>query len=62
MDSQPTSNNAARMQALRAIRSAKNFDTESAHTCADKALCDLLIELGYEDVVTLWEEVPKWYA
>jgi hypothetical protein len=37
-------------------------DTEAAHCCADDVLCELLISLGYEDVVYQWGEIDKWYA
>ncbi len=40
----------------------KNGDTEGAHGMADDALCDLLINLGYSDVVTEYNKVDKWYA
>lgn len=37
-------------------------DTEGVHSDADKVLCALLIELGYEDVVSAWDKIDKWYA
>ena len=37
-------------------------DTEANHADADKVLCDLLIELGYADVVLLYNRIDKWYA
>jgi len=37
-------------------------DTEIEHLRADEVLCDLLISLGYQDVVDEWKEVGKWYA
>jgi len=37
-------------------------DWEEAHSDADRVLCDLLNALGFGDVVTQWEAVPKWYA
>lgn len=37
-------------------------DTEVAHSEADKILCDILIELGYEETVHLWDKIEKWYA
>ena len=37
-------------------------DTEMAHVHADDVLCDLLIVLGYDEVVSEWEKIPKWYA
>lgn len=37
-------------------------DTETAHGSADNILCDLLESLGFEDVVTEYNKVDKWYA
>lgn len=37
-------------------------DYERAHVEADTVLCKLLIQLGYADVVTEYEQVPKWFA
>jgi len=39
-----------------------NNDYESAHSNADGLLCDLLLELGYDEVVEAWDGVGKWYA
>ena len=39
-----------------------NMDLEVAHREADKLLCDLLMDLGYTDVVEAWDKVEKWYA
>jgi hypothetical protein len=39
-----------------------NTDTENAHGSADDVLCALLVTLGYEDVVTEYHKVEKWYA
>lgn len=36
-----------------------NFD--DSHEEADKILCDLLISLGYKDIVEEYLKVPKWY-
>jgi hypothetical protein len=38
------------------------YNAEDFHVSADKCLCDLLIALGYGDVVDLYHEVDKWYA
>ena len=46
----------------RLIKAVNNTDTEVAHIDADDCLCDLLIELGYSDIVDLWVQVMKWYA
>lgn len=40
----------------------KDGDTEIAHWLADRILKDLLVSLGYEDVVREYEKVDKWYA
>ena len=39
-----------------------NKDIEMAHGDADDVLCALLRDLGYEEIVVLWEKVEKWYA
>ena len=40
----------------------KNQDYEPAHLAADELLCDLLVALGLEDIVEMYEEVGKYYA
>ena len=57
-----SSNNYLAQRAIKAIKRASEFDPESAHEEADKALCDLLKLLGFADVVEEWEKVEKWYA
>jgi len=37
-------------------------DIELCHVEADDLLCELLINLGYKDVVDEYKKVPKWYA
>ena len=37
-------------------------DIEMAHAEADDVLRDFLNGLGYEELVTLYDAVPKWYA
>lgn len=37
-------------------------DTEVAHGEADAVLCDLLISLGFSDVVDEYHKVEKWFA
>ena len=39
-----------------------NADTEVAHLDADAVLCDVLTQLGYKELVDLYEKVKKWYA
>lgn len=43
-------------------RHVENADTEAAHTNAVRLLCALLVSLGYNETVTAWHSVPKWYA
>lgn len=40
----------------------ENDDTEAAHIYADKLLCEVLITLGYKDIVEAWDDVSKWYS
>ena len=40
---------------------ADSGDIEMAHCEAEDILCDLLIQLGYEDVVQAYHKVHKWY-
>ena len=37
-------------------------DTECNHINADDILCDMLIELGYKDIVDEYNKIFKWYA
>jgi hypothetical protein len=41
---------------------AKNHDAEVAHCDADDLLCELLKDLGYEEIIEAFESVDKWYA
>ena len=50
---------AARMKVLD-IRYHDN--EEILHSAADDELCDLLRELGYEEAVDIFDEMPKWYS
>ena len=38
------------------------MDFEDGHQRADNILCEVLIELGYSDIVNAWEGVGKWYS
>jgi hypothetical protein len=40
----------------------KDTDTEVAHIDADDVLCQLLSDLGYDDVVMAYRQIGKWYA
>jgi len=39
-----------------------DLDTECAHYEMDKAMCDLLEQLGYGDGVQVFRDAHKWYA
>jgi len=42
---------------------AQNKGEECGHMNADESLCNLLVALGFQDVVDLYNEVsPKWYS
>ena len=52
-----------REEALKELNECiENDDVESAHVHADNVLCELLIALGYEDIVNEYHLVHKWYA
>lgn len=38
------------------------IDKESAHKIADDILCNILLDLGLEEIVNAFYDVPKWYA
>lgn len=42
--------------------SGENYEIAEAHRKADHVLCDLLNELGYEELIDLYFSVEKWYA
>ena len=50
-------------QAIEKLKQQQEIsDIELAHSHADGILCDFLKSLGFEDVVSEWEKVEKWYA
>jgi hypothetical protein len=40
----------------------KDEDTEKAHLEADLTLRKILLELGYVEVIELYDQIDKWYA
>lgn len=38
------------------------IDKERRHVYEDDILCELLTELGYEELVKQYESTDKWYA
>jgi hypothetical protein len=56
-----------REEALKALvdiqqEEKKSKDYEMTHADADSVLCQLLVSLGYGDVVTEYQRIYKWYA
>jgi len=52
----------AAKKAIKKLKECQNVhNTEDAHWDADQVLCNLLIYLGYKDVVKEWRQVEKWY-
>lgn len=48
---------------LRKMREAgANNDTEVAHSDADELLTELLEDLGYKRVVSVYRKIKKWYC
>lgn len=37
-------------------------DEEMFHRHADDLICKLLVSLGYEEGIKVFDETPKWYA
>lgn len=37
-------------------------DAEAGHAEADDLLVEILIKLGYQDIVDEYESINKWYA
>ena len=52
-----------REEALEELAEIKqNKDKETAHIDADGVLCQMLSDLGYDDVVKAYHDISKWYA
>lgn len=47
---------------LKEIRNKEVGDTERAHSAADDVLVALLVDLGFDEVVEAYNDMPKWYA
>ena len=46
---------------MRRIERDNNYP-ELAHYLADKLMCELLRELGYDEGVDIFERIQKWYS
>ena len=54
-----------RLQVIENLMRTKNHpnsDNEIKHANADMYLCNFLRDLGYDDVVDVYEQIEKWYA
>lgn len=43
-------------------RISKDLDLEGAHREADDLMCRLLVSLGYEEGIEIFQKMEKWYA
>lgn len=39
-----------------------NCDEEGGHVACDEILCELLCELGFDEIVEIYETQDKWYS
>ena len=46
----------------RMVEAIDNDDVEIGHMVCDGVLCDLLHDLGFDDVLEIYDEQIKWYA
>lgn len=46
----------------RMVASIDNDDNEVGHLVCDGVLCDLLVELGFSEIVEIYDQQHKWYA
>ena len=49
------------LEEMKAILDA-GYDPEVQHSHADAILCKLLLFWGFDELVDLYAQVPKWYA
>ena len=49
-------------EAILKLKEAANLGEEEGHIVADDVLCELLVSLGYGDVVDAYESIHKWYT
>lgn len=47
---------------MRKIRSDHEDDEEVRHMLMDDFMCEILNNLGYGEVVKIFEDTDKWYA
>ena len=47
---------------LEELKKLNNYDPEAAHGRADNLLCDILEQIGEDEIVKAFRAVEKWYA
>lgn len=47
---------------MKTVRENRRLDAEVAHAEMDDLMAKLLVELGYQEGVAIFEEQAKWYA
>jgi hypothetical protein len=47
---------------IKLLAEVDNPSIEDGHMNADDALCELLIGLGFDEIVDIYDKVKKWYA
>lgn len=48
--------------AVKQMKRCNDDDTETAHIKADDILCELLKDLGFNDLVDEYNNISKWYS
>ena len=49
-------------EAIKKLNNLDNTDIQVSHSVADDILCDLLIALGFKEVVDIYNKLEKWYS
>ena len=50
------------LKEMRKLVKMSQSDPEEAHYLADEILCEILYELGYDEIVDIFDNIRKWYA
>ncbi len=50
------------VEAIKRMKKARLRDHEDAHSDADEILCELLISLGFKELIEIYNEIDKWYS
>lgn len=51
-----------KQDALKRMQECFNDDIEMGHSRADQVLCDVLNELGFQELTAMYDKLDKWYA